>query len=83
MPRQIIDDWLTGALPHYAEPAACALKLGCVCVWSVMGRKEEEVKAWKEQMGYDAVQKSMMSDGGSGGRALCVGSASHDRYAQH
>ena len=63
MPRQIIDDWLTGALPHYAEPAACALKLGCVCVRSVMGRKEEEVKAWKEQMGYDAVQKSMMSDG--------------------
>ena len=63
MPRQIIDDWLTGALPHYAEPAACALKLGCVCVWSVTGRKEEEVKAWKEQMGYDAVQKSMMSDG--------------------
>ena len=63
MPRQIIDDRLTGALPHYAEPAACALKLGCVCVWSVTGRKEEEVKAWKEQMGYDAVQKSMMSDG--------------------
>ena len=63
MPRQIIDDWLTGALPHYAEPVACALKLGCVCVGCVTGRKEEEVKAWKEQMGYDAVQKNMMSDG--------------------
>ena len=38
------------------------LKLGCVCVLCVMGRKEEEVTMWKEQMGYDAVQKNMMGD---------------------
>ncbi|KAK8830508.1 hypothetical protein WA577_004240 [Blastocystis sp. JDR] len=52
VPRQILSDWMSGALPHYAENEACALKTG----------DAKAVSEWKKAMGYAAVKKNMMGD---------------------
>lgn len=52
VPRQILDDWMSNDLPHYAKPEKCALKT----------IPEEVLKNWKEEMDYEDVKAKMMKE---------------------
>ena len=53
---------MSGALPHYAENEACALKTGCASGEAVRRSDAKAVSEWKKAMGYAAVKKNMMGD---------------------
>lgn len=50
--RQVLTDWASNRLPHYAEAERSA----------VQTVQTEVLKRWKEEMGYEAVLKRMKKD---------------------
>lgn len=50
--RQVLTDWASNRLPHYAEAERSAVRTV----------REEVLRQWKEEMGYGAVLERMKSD---------------------
>ncbi|KAK8790446.1 hypothetical protein WA171_001969, partial [Blastocystis sp. BT1] len=50
--KQIVYDWLTNELPHYAEPAICPLET----------IDRGMIKQWKEGMEYEKIAEEMIND---------------------
>ena len=50
--RQVLTDWASNRLPHYADAERSAVRTV----------REEVLRQWKEEMGYEAVRERMESD---------------------